>query len=185
MHGGSGQVLEAAFPEFARRSMVVFDMVRLNVGGKNFYTTKATLRATPDNMLCALVADNMSAATDQFGSIFIDRDPKHFRHVLNYLRGVLEPPAGADAKRQLALEFEYYALPSAAAAELRELAEEERLRAIPQPGPPGMRGAPGSVTVSNVAARAELLDSAKPVITLSGFLALALAILLVVRREGT
>ena len=61
-------------------------MIKLNVGGKIFYTTIKTLR----NQKCILnnIATNESTFfyDDSTQCFFIDRDSKHFSIILNYLR---------------------------------------------------------------------------------------------------
>ena len=80
--------------------------IQLNVGGTVFETTESTLARHPATFFGAL-ARNRGAAT----RLFVDRDPTHFRHVLNYLRsGVVTAPADDDAKAELLLELEFYAL---------------------------------------------------------------------------
>ena len=80
--------------------------IQLNVGGTVFETTESTLARHPATFFGAL-ARNRGAAT----RLFVDRDPTHFRHVLNYLRsGVITAPADDDAKAELLLELEFYAL---------------------------------------------------------------------------
>ena len=87
--------------------------VELDVGGTSFKTTLATLARHPHTFFGAL-AKNRGDATS---AIFIDRDPTHFRHILNYLRsGVLTAPASEDAKRELLVEAEFYGMQSFARA---------------------------------------------------------------------
>ena len=116
--------------------------VELDVGGAPFKTTLATLARYPDTFFAAL-AKNRGEAT---GPIFIDRDPTHFRFILNYLRsGVLAAPADDDAKRELLVEAEFYGMQSFAralcapeldltqhldAAILAERADEQRVRDV-------------------------------------------------------
>ena len=116
--------------------------VELDVGGAPFKTTLATLARYPDTFFAAL-ARNRGEAT---GPIFIDRDPTHFRFILNYLRsGVLAAPADDDAKRELLVEAEFYGMQSFAralcapeldltqhldSAILAERADEQRVRDV-------------------------------------------------------
>ena len=87
--------------------------VELDVGGTSFKTTLATLARHPHTFFGAL-AKNRGDATS---AIFIDRDPTHFRHILNSLRsGVLTAPASEDAKRELLVEAEFYGMQSFARA---------------------------------------------------------------------
>lgn len=60
------------------------DRIRLNVGGTIFETTRATIE--PSEMLTAMI-DRWQGDGDDDACPFIDRCPKKFTHVLNYLRG--------------------------------------------------------------------------------------------------
>merc|ERR1711915_632025 len=55
------------------------EWVRLNVGGTLFMTTKTTLCKDPKSFLFRI-------CQDETGALLIDRDPKYFGPVLNYLR---------------------------------------------------------------------------------------------------
>jgi len=69
-----------------RQSSVVSDssIICLNVGGKRFETTIATLKSRGEtNKLVAMVR---SPILDQAGCVFIDRDPEIFQCVMHYLR---------------------------------------------------------------------------------------------------
>ncbi len=60
------------------------DYIKLNVGGEIFETTKTTLKVRT-SMLSRLISDNF--AEGELSEIFIDRDPRSFIYILNYLRG--------------------------------------------------------------------------------------------------
>jgi len=60
------------------------DIVRLNVGGEEFWTTQQTM-LKHDGYLAALVQCPL-ASRDAQGRLFVDRDGALFRVVLNYLR---------------------------------------------------------------------------------------------------
>lgn len=65
--------------------------VVLDIGGTKFVTSKATLRSEPSSLLAEMVRQGSPMRPfrqDDSGSpvYFLDRDPAHFRHVLNYLR---------------------------------------------------------------------------------------------------
>jgi hypothetical protein len=62
-------------------------IVELNVGGEIFVTLRDTLTRHPGTYLADLVSGNIPAIKDSNGRYFIDRDPTHFRTVLNFLRG--------------------------------------------------------------------------------------------------
>ncbi|CAN1132276.1 FH protein interacting protein FIP2 [Linum perenne] len=87
-------------------------IVRLNIGGKKFSTTVDTLtNREPQSMLYAMFSGRHTVSEDPgSGCVYVDRDGKHFRHILNWLRdGVV--PILTDAKySELMREAEYYQL---------------------------------------------------------------------------
>lgn len=62
------------------------DPVSLNVGGEIYTTTLDTLTRCRDSMLGAMFTGQIPVLRDNRGNIFIDRDGKVFRYILNYLR---------------------------------------------------------------------------------------------------
>ena len=75
-----------------------------------FRTSRATLTATP-SMLATMFSGRHAVPTDDGGSVFIDRDGRHFHHVLNYLRtGSAVLPQADDAQQELLVEADYYQL---------------------------------------------------------------------------
>lgn len=75
------------------KSKIVSDWITLNVGGKRFTTSRATLLAKePLSMLARMFADDNNmylmnpSATDETGAYLIDRSPEYFEPILNYLR---------------------------------------------------------------------------------------------------
>lgn len=76
--------------------------VHLNVGGKIFVTSRETLLRDSNSMLARLVSEDSSETllSDKLnGAFLIDRDPKYFGPVLNYLRhGKLILDAGLAAE---------------------------------------------------------------------------------------
>jgi len=61
-------------------------LVKLNVGGKRFITTKSTIESIPDSYFTILLNGQFSTLKDEKGYIFIDRNPKYFPHILDLLR---------------------------------------------------------------------------------------------------
>ena len=62
-------------------------------------------------MLARLVAGELPSAVDSRSRLFIDRDPTHFRLVLNYLRdGDCSLPTTEAALSELLSEAEFYSL---------------------------------------------------------------------------
>jgi hypothetical protein len=80
------------------------DVLCLNVGGVYFATRRATLLAS-DSFFSGLVRSHPER-TD----FFIDRDPTHFRHVLNWIRGVRFLPEDATVLAELTWEADFYSL---------------------------------------------------------------------------
>lgn len=67
------------------------DWVTLNVGGQKFVTSKSTLFIRePGCMLARMFANEncslLPSVTDSEGAYLIDRSPKYFEPILNYLR---------------------------------------------------------------------------------------------------
>lgn len=84
-------------------------IVHLNVGGARFATSRDTLCRDRDSMLSILVNGELGSRRDASGAYFIDRDPKHFRFVLNFLRdGDVDLPEDDVALKQLLREAYFY-----------------------------------------------------------------------------
>jgi len=66
------------------------EWVRLNVGGKEFVSTKTTLCKNAQSFFYKLCQDDPSIGLttdkDENGAFLIDRDPRYFAPILNYLR---------------------------------------------------------------------------------------------------
>ena len=85
------------------------DIIRLNVGGVPYTTTKATLSRYPNSMIGAMFNGSMPTTVDDEGRYFIDRDGNMFAHVLNFLRSSqLALPDGFKHHDQLAVEADFY-----------------------------------------------------------------------------
>ncbi|KAI9208566.1 BTB/POZ protein [Polychytrium aggregatum] len=86
--------------------MLASEVVRLNVGGAHFETLRSTLsspQAAQSRFETMLDGTQAWARQTIDGAYFIDRDPRHFRHILNYLRATFQP--GSIAGRQSLLEL--------------------------------------------------------------------------------
>ena len=70
------------------------EMIRLNVGGKIFCTSKTTLTRIPNTFFSALLSGEISSLKDETGAFFIDREGSWFEPILNYLRteNLIIPP---------------------------------------------------------------------------------------------
>ena len=86
-------------------------IVKLNVGGQYFTTSRQTLTSDPNSMLAAMFSGRHKQETTGDGSFFIDRDGTHFRFILNYLRDrKLILPEGATFLKELEAEAKFYQL---------------------------------------------------------------------------
>jgi len=92
-------------------------IVRLNVGGKEFITTPATLESANGSVLYSIVKHTRVLGGAKLGSdqeIFIDRDGTHFAFVLAWLRAkscssAYKPPP-MEYREDVLIEAEYYTL---------------------------------------------------------------------------
>ena len=87
-------------------------VIKLNVGGKEFMTTLGTLRSDRNSMLAKMFSNGANgrvpANQDANGAFFIDRCPKYFSVILNFMRsGQLEKRADIDMNF-LRHEAEYF-----------------------------------------------------------------------------
>jgi hypothetical protein len=66
------------------------EWVKLNIGGKEFITTKTTLCKNAQSFFYKLCQDDptvgLTTDKDENGAFLIDRDPRYFAPILNYLR---------------------------------------------------------------------------------------------------
>ena len=76
-------------------------VVSLNVGGTCFHTTQTTLEHF--TYFLALYQDVAH-------TVFIDRDPTHFRHILNYMRGGATVPDRRQDIAELYIEADFYGM---------------------------------------------------------------------------
>eukprot|EP01122_Echinamoeba_exundans_P009632 TRINITY_DN3450_c0_g1_i2.p1 TRINITY_DN3450_c0_g1~~TRINITY_DN3450_c0_g1_i2.p1 ORF type:complete len:306 (+),score=14.39 TRINITY_DN3450_c0_g1_i2:343-1260(+) len=71
------------------------EIIRLNVGGQLFLTTKTTLIGRGENFFVPLVNGEFSTLKDETGAYFVDRNGSYFAPILDYLRnGTLIVPQG-------------------------------------------------------------------------------------------
>ena len=97
---GDGDAFTPRYPSLYIRMSVVW----LNVGGVFFCTSKATLLMRGDGFFHALVSHSNES------EFFVDRDPYHFRYVLNWLRGVRVLPDDKMSVEALLAEADFYNL---------------------------------------------------------------------------
>ncbi|KAI6200895.1 BTB-2 domain-containing protein [Aphelenchoides besseyi] len=64
------------------------DILNINVGGKKYTVRRSDLMSDPRSKLADWFRpnNNRPLATDKGGNIYLNRDPKTFRHILSYLR---------------------------------------------------------------------------------------------------
>jgi hypothetical protein len=99
-------------------------IVNVNVGGIYFATRRSTL-AHSDSFFAAAVRAHPDCA-----EMFVDRDPTHFRHVLNWLRGVRNLPTDATTLRELRHEADYYNMHDMVATIARSPSPEPSLASV-------------------------------------------------------
>ena len=78
-------------------------IVCVNVGGGVFVTSASTLNNSP-------FFDALLRNSSDSHEVFVDRDPSHFRHILNWLRGVRWLPDDDSILRELSWEADYYCM---------------------------------------------------------------------------
>ena len=84
--------------------------VKLNVGGVKYETTLTTLTADgDDSMLGSMFSGRHELNPNEDGEVFIDRDGKHFGHILNVLRNTSVAVTISD-RRAIKAELEYYGI---------------------------------------------------------------------------
>ena len=85
------------------------EIVRLNVGGTKYLTTKSTLRKYPKSMLGSMFHGNVPLPADENGYYFIDRCGHIFEYILQFLRcGKLVLPENFNESELLQLEADFY-----------------------------------------------------------------------------
>mmetsp|Transcript_7370 Transcript_7370/g.10862 ORF Transcript_7370/g.10862 Transcript_7370/m.10862 type:complete len:382 (-) Transcript_7370:1328-2473(-) len=89
------------------------ESIVLNVGGERFETTLKTLRQKKETMFDTMFSGYFQISKTDEGEVFIDRDPKHFRKILNYLSDgtLLYNSEDKLEMTELMLEMEYYNIP--------------------------------------------------------------------------
>uniref|UniRef100_A0A1I7TCK6 BTB domain-containing protein n=1 Tax=Caenorhabditis tropicalis TaxID=1561998 RepID=A0A1I7TCK6_9PELO len=86
------------------------NIVELNIGGSLFQTTKSTLIKF-NGFFRTLFESGLPIPRDSSGYIFIDRDPKHFRLILNFMRdGKINLPSLKADVLEIQQEAQYYLL---------------------------------------------------------------------------
>jgi hypothetical protein len=86
------------------------DVVRLNIGGQPFHTSRAVLTGPASTgMLGAMFSGQFPEEMDEEGYVFLDRDPSMFGIVLDALRsGKIELVWQSETRQRLKRELGYY-----------------------------------------------------------------------------
>lgn len=87
-------------------------IVKLNVGGQIYSTSRATLTKYSTSMLATMFSDRQAGSLikDKGGTVFIDRDGHLFGHILEWLRTGHVRLCSAEEKELLRVEADYYLL---------------------------------------------------------------------------
>jgi hypothetical protein len=98
--------------------MEKFDMFEINVGGYVYTTSKDTLRTVHGNqghyfhtLIEQCEGAHIPITRDKHGRPYIDRDPTHFKYIINYLRdGDLQQGLSEELLCAILKEAEFYSL---------------------------------------------------------------------------
>ncbi|KAA6383014.1 MAG: hypothetical protein EZS28_021459 [Streblomastix strix] len=109
------QQLESEKEEFAKQQSLINEdtkIIELNVGGEIFMAQKATLARYNHSLLARQLREEAPCQYDKNGRLFIDRNPKTFRLVLDYLRNGSLPAqfTSDEVKRAFEHDMEYFQL---------------------------------------------------------------------------
>ncbi|CAL2033871.1 unnamed protein product [Caenorhabditis brenneri] len=86
------------------------NIVKLDIGGNIFKTSRSTLTKF-DGFFKTMLETEIPLEIDETGAIFIDRDPKHFRLILNYMRdGFVSIPDSRADIQEIQAEAQFYLL---------------------------------------------------------------------------
>ncbi|KAL6765594.1 hypothetical protein V8C86DRAFT_502207 [Haematococcus lacustris] len=87
-------------------------VINFSVSGVPFATLLSTLHKETNSRLTAIARGScLGAPRDATGAYFLDRDPKHFQLILNWLRdGWCALPRSSDERAELLAELQYYQL---------------------------------------------------------------------------
>ena len=97
----------------SRISSINFESaITLNVGGFSYQTGLETLTKHPGSLLANMFSGSITLKQDRRGQYFIDRDGRHFDHILNYLRTGAAPVTSVleSYSKEILCEAEYYGL---------------------------------------------------------------------------
>lgn len=86
LSGLSHPIVSGAIQQHTHSSLGQEDLLRLNIGGQLFTTTKTTLFSRGDNFFGPLVSGKINSLRDEHGAYYVDRNGKNFAPLLDYLR---------------------------------------------------------------------------------------------------
>ncbi|CAI2348287.1 unnamed protein product [Caenorhabditis sp. 36 PRJEB53466] len=90
--------------------MTTNGIIKLDIGGTLFTTTISTL-SRYDSMLRTMLTTEVPVTKDEQECVFIDRDSRHFRFILNFLRdGHVVLPESIREVKEILAEARYYLL---------------------------------------------------------------------------
>lgn len=93
----------------SQQAIMESPVVCLNVAGCHFTTARETVLREPASKLALQVRGVLPTLKDDAGHVFIDRDPRFFQAILNYLRdGWTLLPRMASERRELLQEVRFY-----------------------------------------------------------------------------
>jgi hypothetical protein len=109
---------------------IMSTLINLNVGGTSFTTTMATLCSDQNSVLASMFdPEKTPAIKDLSGAYFIDRDPKAFSVLLNFLRtGQIFTMQTGVSSAQLEVEATHFGLTGILKAMEVEKLEREAVR---------------------------------------------------------
>lgn len=81
-------------------------MILLNIGGTCFSTSKSTLEKQ-SSFFSSLITWHVQTQGNEY---FVDRDPTHFRYILNYMRGNRSLPNNYCILQELLEEADFYCM---------------------------------------------------------------------------
>ena len=102
-------------------------IISVNVGGKIFTTTVATLTQEPESMLATMFSTEVPQVKDSNGNIFIDKNPKTFEIILDFLRSgqLIYDKESNISLRQLEVDADYFGLSGLQEVIRKEKCEDE------------------------------------------------------------
>lgn len=86
------------------------NFIKINVGGTVFTTRKSTLMRVDGTYLSAIASGSFEDERDVDGNVYIDRDPKYFQYILNWLRDPSAPQEWPQSDQGLLHELMFFGI---------------------------------------------------------------------------